>query len=53
LTEEQADNLASRGDASIDKSRELSVTFTPPICEVCEQSWEERTYSCRGSREGT
>jgi hypothetical protein len=53
LTEEQAENLASRGEASIDKSRQLNVTFSPPICEVCEQSWEEKTYSCPGAGDGT
>jgi hypothetical protein len=48
LSEEQAELLATKGAASVDKSRGLDVTFSPPICEVCEQFWEVRTNSCPG-----
>jgi hypothetical protein len=53
LSEGQAELLVTVGEASIDQSRGIDVTFSPPICEVCGQSWDERTYSCPGDLGGS
>ena len=42
LSEDQAALLATKGEASLDRSRGFDVTFSLPVCEVCEQSWERK-----------
>ena len=48
LSEEQASLMADGGVEAVKPLGEKTVNYTDPLCFRCEQSWEERTYSCPG-----